>query len=840
MMNEQTLLNSATMRWVNDLAPQGVLTTDAELKIRGWNHWLEHHTGRGAREMIGRDLFEALPELVGRRLDRYFLDALGGQVGVLSQRLHGYLLAMPLELEGTAFANMRQTARIAPLLNDGEVIGTITVINDVTERVAREAELQGRIAALEALHDIGRAILSLDLSDCLQRVVNQTSALAGAEMAAVVLREGERLTVAACAGGGILMSELQIDAPGNIAAQVAQSGQALSMMDRDASTRATTLHPAHRCSAAAPLVAEGGVIGALVIESSRQNAFDAEDREQLSMLATQAAIAIENARLYGSLYDSEQLLSTTLMSIDEAVIAADSNGAVTFINPVAQSMTGWAQEQAAGRPLDEICAVVDESTRRPGVGLMTDAISAGAVRFGNQSALVSRDGVERPIDGGVAPMKDAEGRATGVVLVFRDVTERRRIEQAREELFGREKAARAQAEEANRLKDEFLATISHELRTPLHSIFGWAQLLRSRLLGPEDAEHALEAIERGARSQTQLIDDLLDVSRIISGKLRIEAGPANLLPSVEAALDVVRPAADSKGIKLQVDLDPGVGQVYCDPSRMQQVAWNLLSNAVKFTPNGGVVMARLEEVGAHARLTVSDTGKGISPQFLPHVFERFSQADGSTQRAHDGLGLGLAIVRHLVELQGGTVRAESAGEGQGAAFIVELPISSIPAPAKDSKPGAPTPSTTPLSEHHAGLAGVRVLVVEDESGARKLTSTILSRYGAMVTAVSGSSEALDALAGCAEGGLPDVIVSDIGMPGEDGYALIRKVRALAPEKGGSIPAIALSAYARSEDRARALSVGFQCHVSKPVEPLELITIVANLTGRIVTRPGAGE
>jgi PAS domain S-box-containing protein len=841
MTNEQVLLNAATMRWINDLAAQGILTTDAELKIRGWNHWLELHSGRSAEEMLGRDLFEAYPELIERHLERYYRDALEGQVGLLSQRLHGYLLPMPPDFDGTAFTHMQQSARIAPLLQDGKVIGTITVIDDVTERVAHVAELQDQIAALEALHDIGRAILSLDLAECLQRLVNQTSALASAEMAAVVLRQGEGLTVAACAGCEIALSELQIAAPDNIAARVVQSGQALSVMELDASTLVTTLHPNHCCVAAAPLVADSGVIGALVIESSRPHAFSPADQAQLSRLATLAAIAIENARLYGSLHESEQLLSTMLRSIGDAVIAADSNGTVTFINPVAQALTGWAQEEAASQPLEVIFDIVDEETRQRTESLATRVIREGVtIRLDSPSALIARDGTERPIDGSGAPIKEGEGRVGGVVLVFRDITEHRQIEQAREELFRSEKAARAQAEQANRVKDEFLATVSHELRTPLNSMLGWVRILRSRTPSDDYAARALETIERSARLQNQLIEDLMDVSRIMNGKLRLDVRPVHLSPTIEAALDVMRPAAEAKEIELQVDLDPTVGEVYCDPSRMQQVVWNLLSNAVKFTPKGGRVRLRLEKVNSHARITVSDTGKGISPKFLPHVFERFSQADGSTQRAHSGLGLGLAIVRHLMELQGGTAHADSSGEGQGATFTIELPLSPIKPAAPDSNRVNFVVDKMFASEHAISLEGVRVLVVDDESDARELLTVILGQCSAQVTAVSAGAEALAVLAGGIEGKLPDVIVSDIGMAGEDGYALIRKVRALAPENGGRIPAIALTGYARAEDRVRALAEGFQTHVPKPVESVELITVIASLTGRLVTKQNGGK
>jgi PAS domain S-box-containing protein len=805
MMNEQTLLNSAMTRWANDLAAQGILTTDAELKIRGWNHWLEFHTGHGAGEMIGRELFEAFPELVARRLDRYFRDALEGQVGILSQRLHGHLLSMPSLLEGTALTNMRQSARIAPLLIDGQVIGTITVIDDVTERVVREAELQDQIAALEALHDIGRAILSLDLADCLRRVVSLTSAVTGAEMAAVVLREGEHLKMAACAGREIAPSELRIAAQGNIASRVAQSGRALSVMDQNASTAATTLHPNHQCAAAAPLVSERGVIGALVIESHRPGAFSQTDMAQLSRLATQSAIAIENARLYGSLRDSEQLLSTTLKSIHDAVIAADSKGELTFINPVAQSLTGWEQEQAAGRTLVAVFDIVDEETRqRDESGTMRALFEGVAHRFGDHSALVAKDGTIRPIDGGSSPIKDSEGRVIGVVLVFRDITERRQIERAREELFKREKFARAQAEEANRLKDEFLATLSHELRNPLNIIVGYSEVL-ARSSEAKQSElicHAAETIQRNAGVQSQLINDLLDLSRLQTGKLALEPRPLSLAAVIGDAVESIREQAAGKEIMLSVDLPPQQIVVSADQVRVQQIVWNLVTNAVKFTPKGGRISVTLEEDGGEAALTVEDNGQGIDQEFLPHVFEMFRQADASATRKHGGMGIGLALVRQLADLHGGRVEAHSEGVGRGARFVVRLPLHTDSITTH-------TAATKRVAEGE--LTGARILVVDDTNDSLDLLRILLTNKGAIIETALNGEEGLRA----AESSDFDLILSDISMPGMDGYAFLRALR--EKPRHATTPAIALTGFGRPEDVEKARQAGFTTHLTKPLD-----------------------
>jgi PAS domain S-box-containing protein len=388
-----------------------------------------------------------------------------------------------------------------------------------------------------------------------------------------------------------------------------------------------------------------------------------------------------------------------------------------------------------------------------------------------------------------------------------------------------------EAQEANRLKDEFLATLSHELRTPLTSILGWTNLLRSVKFDDATTTRALETIERNARSQKQLVDDLLDASRIISGKLRLEMKPTELGGVVESACEAARPAAQAKGIELGVALDDGANLVAGDAERLQQVVWNLLSNAVKFTPAGGRVEVRLAREGTQARISVADTGEGIREEFLPHVFERFRQADQTTTRTHGGLGLGLAIVRHLAELHGGTVAAASAGAGRGATFEVRLPLLEY-AKRVEGASGEAEPRQASAGEpagRQALLGGLRILVVEDEPDTRVLVGKALERYGATVEACELADEALAAL----ERDSFDCILSDIAMPGEDGYTFIEKLRqrdASAPG-GGAIPAIAFTAYAREEDRQRALAAGFQLHLAKPIAPKELAEAVASVVGR---------
>ncbi|HEX7316484.1 MAG TPA: PAS domain-containing protein [Pyrinomonadaceae bacterium] len=379
--------------------------------------------------------------------------------------------------------------------------------------------------------------------------------------------------------------------------------------------------------------------------------------------------------------------------------------------------------------------------------------------------------------------------------------------------------ARREAEAANRLKDEFLATLSHELRTPLTAILGWTRLLSGGELDAPTAARALEIIERNAEAQQQLIEEVLDVSRIITGKLRLDASPVELVPVVEAAVDAVRPAAQAKNIELSVGADPEAGLVYADPTRLQQVIWNLLTNAIKFTPKEGKVEVRLERANSNVCIRVSDNGIGIAPDFLPHVFDRFRQADSSTTRHYGGLGLGLAVVRHLVEQHGGRVSAESEGENLGSTFTIELPVSALKANADGSvqtRTGERQP--TRQREITRSLEGVRVLVVEDREDTRELLSALFRQHGAEVVTSGSAVEALSAL----RRERPDVLVSDIGMPGEDGYWLIKEVRAL----GDDLPVVALTAYASEADRERALAAGFQAHVPKPIEPAALISAVA--------------
>ena len=416
---------------------------------------------------------------------------------------------------------------------------------------------------------------------------------------------------------------------------------------------------------------------------------------------------------------------------------------------------------------------------------------------------------------------DEKDTVVGMLGFVQDISQRKAAEVELERLY-------RQAEESSRLKEEFLATISHELRTPLSAILGWARMLRLGQLSPENTEKALDTIERNARAQAQLVDDLLDVSRIITGKLRMDVRPADPGSFIDAAVESVRPAAEAKGVRIQKVMDTGAVSIPGDPVRLQQIVWNLLSNAIKFTPRGGHVQIRSERVNSHLEIVVSDTGQGISADFLPHVFDRFRQADQKTSRQHGGMGLGLAIVRHLVELHGGMVSATSPGEGQGATFTVKLPIT--PLYQVDSSGSRVHPAARELLPADVGtdrLDGLTILVVDDEVDTRDLLKQGLEYCGAKVRVAGSTSEAVESLIAS----VPDVLISDIGMPGSDGYDLIRQVRGLPAASGGRVAAVALTAYTRTEDRLHALRAGYDMHVPKPVELAELVAVAASVVRR---------
>ena len=591
---------------------------------------------------------------------------------------------------------------------------------------------------------------------------------------------------------------------------------------------------------------EDELLRRVAIENAK-SILQARQRVEEELLRAKEALERKTEELARSLV----MLRATLESTTDGIVVTDAAGNVTGYNrryeqmwgiPVAMMETASHQElvernsqhfenPAAFRA--KIQAIYDNSR--------AETFDQLSFADGRTFELFSR-------------IQFVDGQAVGRVWSFRDITERRRTEDAlrvvaienarlyeaaqtaaeeRTRLLENERVARSEAERMSQMKDEFLASLSHELRTPLSAILGWTHILRRGAKSEADLERGISTIERNARTQAQLIEDLLDMSRITSGKLRLDVQSVEPVAFIESAVETMRPAAEAKGIRLEKILDPAAGPISGDPNRLQQIVWNLLSNAIKFTPKAGRVQVVLQRVESHIEIHVADSGMGIKPAFLAHVFDRFRQADASTTRSFGGLGLGLAIVKQLVEMHGGTVSATSDGEGCGATFSVRLPLVAVHSGKHDARRVYPSMLLREAKEFPVvDLSGVSILVVDDEADGRDLVKRVLEGCGAQVFTAGAADEALALL----ERERPQLLVSDIGMPLVDGFELLRRIRALGPSRGGALPAIALTAFAHAEDRAQALHAGFVVHVSKPVEPFELIATVASVAGRAGRNP----
>jgi PAS domain S-box-containing protein len=508
-----------------------------------------------------------------------------------------------------------------------------------------------------------------------------------------------------------------------------------------------------------------------------------------------------------------------------AMIAVDARGTIVFVNALTERLLGYDRQELVGQSIERLVPTRFRDSHPEHRDAFFAELQRRPMGAGRELFAVRKDGSEVPVEIGLSPFHTADG--TFVLAAVADITERKRAEDERTQLLEREQAAHAEAEAANRAKDEFLAMISHELRTPLNAVLGWADMLRGGMLQASRRERAAEAIYASARRQEQLIGELLDVSRIISGKLRLERDAIDLSEVVRAAVDVVQSAAHAKQIHIAVDLEPSLGPFYADGARLQQVLWNLLSNAIKFTPEGGAIHLRGRRIGPDVELTVTDTGQGIPAAFLSSVFEPFQQADRrATTRRHGGLGLGLAIVKHLVEAHGGAVTAASAGEGQGATFVVRLPI--VPVYTDQADARSTTVDQPPVALSPTSLNGLSVLVVDDDDMSCDVVAVTLETYGAHVVAVETASEALHVTMTQHV----DVLLSDVGMPNDDGYTLIRAIRGRELQSERPLPAAALTSFARDEDRQRALDAGFQLHLAKPIDSRALVEAVANLANRM--------
>jgi PAS domain S-box-containing protein len=814
MINEQALLHAATMNWINDLAAQGVLITDVELKICSWNHWLELHSGRAAADVLGRSVLEVFPALVTRRLDQSYQDALAGQVQVLAQSLHRYLLPLRPTPGHAKFDWMQQSARIAPLLVDGQIVGTLTVIDDVTERVAREAELRTQIAALEelqqalrrsekwlstTLHSIGDAVIATNLQSQVVLMNDVAQSLTG-------WTEAEALGQPLAEVFQIIHPETRQRMTDPVVAALRQDPVCSQTHDPLIVARHGVERPID--DSAAPITDEhGDVIGAVLIFrdiTERKQAEQEIERRYLDGLK----LTETNRRLVGAL-EFDQVTEIVcaaareLTGADGATFVLRDGAQVHYVAenaieplwlgqtfPIECCISGWSMLHQQPAVIEDVSA----DARIP-----ADVYGATFIR----SLLIMPVGPGMPVASiGVYWARQHRARDYEVELI-RTLASAAGLALASVRAYEETRQARLQAEQANRLKDEFLATLSHELRNPLNSIVGNTQIL---LRSPEATEvpvvqRAAKIIHRNASSQIQLINDLLDLSRLHNGKLLLNRLPTKLVPVISDAAEAVRAQAEARKIVLQINLPDESLVVDADPVRIQQIVWNLLSNAVKFTPNEGQVSLHLSQMSGRAILTVADTGQGIDAAFLPHIFEMFRQADARTTRQYGGLGIGLALVKQLAELHGGSIQAQSAGTGCGAQFTLRLPLvtAAQPVAAVDAR------ST------QGGLQGARILIVDDSPDSLEMLNLLLEAEGAEVRTAAGGQAALQ----IAETADFDLIISDISMPEMDGYEMLARMRAAG--RLAAVPAIALTGFGRPEDVARARTAGFTSHLTKPLD-----------------------
>jgi PAS domain S-box-containing protein len=769
-----------------------VISTDAEGRVTFMNAVAESLTAWSQDEALGRplaDILHIINEQTRQQVDSPVEKVLreGKVVGLAN---HTLLIAK----DG---AERAIDDSAAPIRDDeGRVIGVVMVFHDITGRRKAE-EARAHLAAIVESSD--DAIVSKNLNGIIMSWNKGAEKVFGYTAKEAV---GQPITM-------LIPPEHQGEEP-----QILEKIRRGETVDHYETVRRRK---------------DGTYIDiSLTVSPIRDEAGDVIGASKIARDVTEHKRAGEELRMSEERYRS---LTSILSSV---VWTTDAEGEFVVPQPEWEAFTGQTWEEHKGWGwLDAI-----HSDDRERVKSKWETALKSRSTFESEGRVWYAPGGEYHYYSARAiPLFNADGSIREWIGNILDVHKQKEAEAEREKLLTAERVAREAADAASRAKDEFLATVSHELRSPLNAMLGWARLLSSGNLDDEAAARGLKAIEQNAKAQAQLIEDLLDVSRIISGKFRLNNEPVQVVRVIEAAVDSVRPTAEVKGVRLQVTLDPDAGPVSGDAGRLQQVVWNLLSNAVKFTPRDGRVQVRLLRVNSHVEIEVSDTGQGILPEFLPYVFERFRQADGTSTRTHGGLGLGLAIVRHIIELHGGSVTADSPGKGKGATFTVKLPLMVI-----HSKPGGEV-RQHPRVDRETGLhfqpspalEGVKVLIVDDEPESLLLLSIVLTQSGAYVKTASSAEEGFKVV----QMWRPNVIVSDIGMPGEDGYSFMKRVKTWARETGAWIPAIALTAFARAEDRMKALSSGFQIHVPKPVEPAELIAVIVSLVERPTTPWNAG-
>jgi PAS domain S-box-containing protein len=771
-----------------DSSEDAILSKDLDGIIQTCNKTAERIFGYPAHELIGRSVRVLIPPERQHEEDEILARLRRGERIAHFETVRVRKNGEPVEI----------SLSVSPIFDDsGAIIGIAKIARDITEhnRVARELAAQQEWFRV-TLGSIGDAVIASDVDG---RVTFQN----------------------ACAE--MLTGWSNEESAGRMLSEVFQVV--------DERTGAPVANPAERVLKSGRVVALGNHVALIARDGARRPIADSAAPIRDARGRTLGVVLIfrdvtEERLAEEALNEQREWYETTLESIGDAVIATDSRGRVVFMNRVAEKLTGWSLRSAQGHDCAEVFRIVNEATRRTVEGPVSRVLAEGViVGLANHTILVAADGTEIPIDDSGAPIRARDGRIIGAVLVFRDISERRRTEkerrsalEERERILASERAARAEAERATRVKDEFVAMVSHELRTPLNAILGWSHLMAQSELDEDVIRRGVDVIVKNTRVQAQLISDLLDMSGILSGKLRLAVEQIDPAAILADAVESVQPSAREKGVAIHSSLADDIGTIAADPSRLQQVIWNLLWNAIKFTPEGGSVTVSLKRAGSNVEITVRDTGLGIPAEFLPHLFERFQQASPSITRRFGGLGLGLSIVKYLVHMHGGAIRAESEGEGKGATFTVSIPAAGSPL----RKPSAALEEASP--DETAPLDGVRVVIVEDEPDTLEFLARYLVSCGATVTAATSATEVLEILSRADA----DILVSDIGLPEMDGYDLIQRIRRGEPAKGAGVPAIALTAYAGPGDRSRAFRAGFQAHLAKPVEPPELAAAIARL------------
>jgi PAS domain S-box-containing protein len=800
-----------------------IISKDPNGVVQSWNAAAERVFGYTADEMIGESITKLMPP-----------DRIHEEKEILAKIRRGERVShfhtirvrkdgRPIEISVT----------ISPIKDaSGTVIGASKIARDITE-------LNRSVRERERLFELGKSMSGArDVHTLVQSITDVATELTGAQFGAffynVINESGESYALFTLSG--VERKHFQnFPTPRNTALfEPTFSGTTTVVRSDDITQDPRYGHnipysgmpPGHlpvRSYLAVPVVGrDQTVLGGLFFGHAEVGVFPERAERIVTSIAGHAGVALENAKLHQELSETAAKFSLMANSIPQLAWMAKPDGSVFWYNErwykytgtVAATQLGWGWE-----------TVIEPSELTRVKEKWLTSVTSGEP-WEDTLPLRRHDGTFRWHLSRARPFRDQNGKITVWFGTNTDITEQREFADEREQLLAAERAARSEAERMGRMKDEFLATLSHELRTPLSAMLGWSQLLQGEE-SKELLDEGLAVIERNARAQTQLIEDLLDMSRIVSGKIRLDVQQVELASVINASFDLLKPSADAKGVRLIRVLDPLASPVSGDPNRLQQIVSNLLSNAIKFTLRGGKVEVLLERVNSHIEVTVTDTGQGISPEFLPHVFDRFRQADASTTRTHGGLGLGLSIVKQLVELHGGTVRAKSAGEGLGATFTVSLPLTITKHQSQDRRHPTTSVDRLPGDDIHVSFEGTKILVVDDESDARNLIERLLTDRNAHVIKADSADAALKLIAS----ERPDVLLSDIGMPNKDGYDLIRALRALSADEGGRTPAIALTAFARSEDRTRAMMAGYQVHLSKPVEPSELIATVASLVGR---------